>query len=107
MKRALLILPVLIETAFGLLYMTSLLLLPAVFSGYFPFMLIVPGLGMPRRYGGPAISSPEVQHFNHVMMFAGLLIVTFLVLNGLLWFKDVSAIIRKLRAKQYTPHSFK
>ena len=52
---------------------------------------------MPRRYHASAVDDPSVlQQFNAVAALAGLLLVTFLVLNGLLWFKDVRHIFQKL-----------
>ncbi len=84
--------------------MTGLLLLPSICRGTFPelFILFILGyLGMPRRYQASTVADPAVsQHFNAVATLAGLLVVTFLFLNGLLWFKDVFDIIRKLRTSR-------
>ena len=40
-----------------------------------------------------------LHHFDAWAALIGLLIVTFLFVNGLLWFKDVFEIIRKLRTR--------
>lgn len=90
MKKALLILRIAIETAFGLLYMSGLLLLPGVLRGTIPQGY----LGMPRA------SAHDMAVFNAEAMLIGLLVVTFLFLNGLLWFKDVRHVFCKLRKKQ-------
>ena len=106
MERALLIIRLPVETAFGLLYMTGLLLLPSIFRGYSPLLFLVAWLGMPRHTNGPMLTQAELHYLNHAAMLAGLLLLMFLVLNGLLWFKNVFNIIRKLRAKQQTPRPF-
>ena len=98
MKKAWLVLRLAVETTFGLVYMTGLFLLPSICQGNFPQMLILGFLGMPRRYHASAADVPPVlQRFDAIAALAGLLVVTFLVLNGLLWLKDVRDIIRKLR----------
>ena len=94
MKKAFLILRIPIETAFGLLYMSALLLLPGVLTGVIPQGY----MGMPRIHSAEQLAA--VHRFNATAMLIGLLVVTFLVLNGLLWLKDVLQIVRKLRTKQ-------
>lgn len=103
MKKVLLILRILIETALGLLNISALLLLlPDVYRSYFPQVMIVGFLGMPRRYlGSSAPDGAELwTRFNAVATLIGFCVVTVLFLNGVLWFKDVFHIIRKLRTKQ-------
>ena len=99
MKRALLILRVPIETAFGLLYMSSLLLLPAVFRPDGLVLFLVGWLGMPRHTDGAIPNQAEIAAPESRDMLVGLLIVAFLVLNGLFWFKDVFHIIREIRGR--------
>ena len=100
MKKAWLVIRLLVETTFGLVYMTGLLLLPSIWRGYFPMGLIVGFLGMPRRYNGAPLGPEDWQHFNAMAATAGLLLVIFLFLNSLLWFKDVFEIARKLKARR-------
>jgi heme/copper-type cytochrome/quinol oxidase subunit 1 len=99
MKKAWLVIRLAVETTFGLIYMTGLLLLPSIYDGSFPQQFFLGYLGMPRRYHASTMDAPAVslQNFNAMAAFIRLLVVTFLFLNGLLWFKDVFAIIRKLR----------
>jgi heme/copper-type cytochrome/quinol oxidase subunit 1 len=98
MKKAWLVVRIAVETTFGLIYMTGLFLLPSIYDGSFP-QFFLGYLGMPRRVHASTMAAPAVswQNFNAMAAFIGLLLVTFLFLNGLLWFKDVFAIIRKLR----------
>lgn len=100
MKKALLILRIPIETVLGLLNLSgSLLLSPYVYSSYFPQVLVIGFLGMPRRQLGSSTPDPLFS-FNPIAMLIGWVVVALLFLNGLLWFKDVLHIIRKLRTKQ-------
>ncbi len=96
MKKALLIIRIPVEAAFGVLYMTSLFLLPNICRGRFPQLLFFGFFGMPRQPFGHTAWF----YFNAVAASAGLLLVAFLVSNGLLWFKNVRDIVRKLRTKQ-------
>ena len=99
MKKAWLVIRLAVETTFGLIYMTGLLLLPSICHGSFPQVFLIGFMGMPRRYHASAVDArPVLQRLDVMAALAGLLVVTFLVLNGLLWLKDVRDIIRKLRA---------
>ncbi len=105
MKKAWLNVRIGVETTFGLIYMTGLFLLPSICVGSFPQRFFLGYLGMPRRYGASNIDKAELakaairgQEFNAISALIGLLVVAFLFLNGLLWFKDVVAISRRLRA---------
>lgn len=95
MKKALLILRIPVETAFGLLYMSGLLLLPKICRGVFPQILLFGFLGL-IRFPSPAARF----YFNAIAGSIGLFLVMFLVANGLLWFKDVRDIIRELRTRR-------
>ena len=102
MKKAFLILRLLIEAALGLLNVSGFLLLaPYVYSSYFPQVLVIGFLGMPRRQIlPPGPEGTEWLRFNAIATGVGWLIVALLFLNGLLWFKDVRDILRKLRAER-------
>ena len=80
--------------------MSGLLLLPRIFSEYGALSFPIGYLGMPRRVDGAPLTQADLNHLNYWAMLAGLLFVSFLVANGLLWFKDVYNIIQKLRPKR-------
>jgi len=99
MRKAFLIVRLPIETVFGLLYMSGLLLLPPIFREHGASIILFGFIGIPRHTDGSGLSQAELKHLNYEAMFAGLLIVSFLFVNGLLWFKDVHNIIQKLRRR--------
>lgn len=98
-KKALLVLRLPFELIFGSLYMCSLFLLPPVLRGHGAEIFFSGYLGMPRRVSGPVPAQTEFSLFSNGATIASLLIIAFLVANGLLWFKDVLNIVRKLREK--------
>jgi heme/copper-type cytochrome/quinol oxidase subunit 1 len=110
MKKAWLIVRLGVETTFGLIYMSGLLLLLSVCNGSFPQRFFLGYLGMPRRYDASNMDKAAVakaaaswQEFNAISALIGLLVVAFLLMNSLLWFKDVLAISRKLKTGRRAP----
>ena len=58
MKKAWLVIVLMVETTFGLVYMTGLLLLPSIYDGSFPQQFFLAYLGMPRRYHASTMDAP-------------------------------------------------
>jgi heme/copper-type cytochrome/quinol oxidase subunit 1 len=93
--KKVLIIRLLIEAMFGFC-MAGLLLIPEIWRGTFLQQFILGYLGMPRRYH----ASAEIQRVN-VITLGGLLTVTIVLLIGVLCFKDVFKIVRKLRVSYH------
>jgi hypothetical protein len=75
MKKAWLVIRLAVETTFGLIYMTRLLLLPSIYDGSFPQQFFLGYLGMPRRYHASTMDAPgsigaELQRRDGVHWFA-------------------------------------
>ncbi len=98
MRRAALLVRVLIELAFGFSCLSALLLCSYVWRGLFPQLFVVGLLGMPRHFNDPAV----MQWFNVVLKSAGWLFIVTAVASGLLWFTDSTRLLQRLRARSRT-----